>query len=378
MWTGKGASYSWAWWADALEDLAWLRASFHHDPSGLVEGLSRCDLLLLGGGDVGALRSAIDWDAVEGWVDGGGTLVATCAGAYLLRRWVGVGISNTAGAPPKGADARAWSRCDEGIALHIVRGPVALRSGGGARFTSPLYGGPVFHEPVGREARVEARYDGVTRGAEWLLADRPQDLEGTPAVVARDLGRGRVVLAGPHLEHPDHPAAHLWLAGVLGWEPGEVADDVTPPSGSTDPGGEDVVRKLASVRRRAASMSDRSWLSGEKTWNGERLAGFADGVIPRARALAHWGWGPRGDDGGLLTLLEAATDRLGRPGVENWDVGWRALSEAVSILMDVYFANRRGGMSPPARTIKRPPRLAPEGGFNAPTVPARDGRGMPP
>ncbi len=337
--------------------------------------MDRTQLLLLGGGDVPALRAALDWDIVREWVEGGGRLVATCAGAYMLRRWVGVGVANSAEGPPYGAPRRAWSMCEDGVALHPVRGPVAIRSAGGARFTAPMFGGPVFHEPVDTATRVEAAYDGVTRGAVWLLADRPQLLEGTPAVVARELGEGLVVLSGPHIEHPDHPAAHLWLAGVLGWEPGEPPGEAAPPMTRTDTAGEDVVRRLASVRRRAVSLSDRTWLSGQKTWNGERLAGFADSIIPRARALAHWGWGPRGREDELHSLLEAATEQLGRPGPEAWDVGWRAMSEAATLLMDAYFANRRGGMGPPKRTIKRPPRLAPEGGWDAPVAPQPDRRG---
>ena len=308
----------------------------------LVGALDRAQLLLPGGGDVAALRASLDWDRVQTWVEGGGRLVATCAGGYLLRRWVGAGIANVMERPPVHAGARAWTRCEEGIVVHPVRGPVSLRSERGATFTSPLYGGPIFHEPVEPTARVEARYDGVTRGAEWLMADRPAMLEGTPAVLSRRVGEGTVVLAGPHLEHPDHPAA----------------------------------RRLASVRRRAASMADRSWVSGEKTWNGERVAGFANAVILRARALAHWGWGPHGGADELRSLLEAAIDQLGRPDPENWDLGYNALSEAASMLLDAYFANRRGGMPPPARTIKRPPRLAPEGGFNAPVVPAAERRGV--
>ena len=376
MWTGRGASYSWVWWADTLEDLSWLQAAFHHEPMELVGALDRAQLLLLGGGDVAALRASLDWDRVSAWVEGGGRLVATCAAAYLLRRWVGAGIANVMEKPPVHAGPRAWTRCEEGIVVHPVRGPVSLRSEGGATFTSPLYGGPVFHTPVEPSTRVEARYDGVTRGAEWLMADRPAMLEGTPAVLSRRMGGGTVVLAGPHLEHPDHPAAHLWLAGVLGWEPGEPPEGNAPSMTPTDPTGEDVVRRLASVRRRAASMADRSWVSGEKTWNGERVAGFADSIILRARALAHWGWGPRGRAGGLHPLLSAAIDQLGRPSPENWDLGYNALSEAASLLLDAYFANRRGGMPPPARTIKRPPRLAPEGGFNAPVVPAAERRGV--
>jgi hypothetical protein len=54
------------------------------------------------------------------------------------------------------------------------------------------------------------------------------------------------------------------------------------------------------------------------------------------------------------------------------------MSEAATMVLDAYFANRRGGMAPPPRTIKRPPRIAPEGGFNAPTAPGRDGRRVPP
>jgi hypothetical protein len=358
-----------------MEDLSWLKVAFHHDAMDLIGSLPRFDLLLLGGGDVSALRSVLDWDRIREWVESGGRLVATCAGSYLLRRWVGVGIANVADEPPVGANQRAWTHCDEGIVVHPVRGPVYIRSEGGARFTAPLFGGPVFHDPVEVRAKVEARYDGVTRGAEWLMADRPAMLEGTPAVVARVLGEGQVILAGPHIEHPDHPAAHLWMAGLLGWEPGEPLDGGPPPRPGTDPGGEDVVRRLASVRRRAASLADRSWTSGEKVWNGERVAGFADSIIPRARTLARWGWGPHGWAGGLQQLLEAATDQLGRPSPENWDVGYHALSEAASVLLDAYFANRRSGMPPPARRIKRPPRLAPEGGFNAPVVPAANRKG---
>jgi len=349
--------------------------AFHQDREAMEGALGRTDLLLLGGGDVAALRAALDWKAVEGWVHDGGQLVATCAGAYLLRRWVGAGIANAVDEPPADTPSRAWSNCDEGLVVHPVRGPVTLRSARGATFSSPLYGGPVFHEPVNPEARVEARYAGVTRGAEWLMADRPDMMEGTPAVVSRRLGEGLVVLAGPHLEHPDHPAAHLWLAGVLGREPGELVDATAPPRGVTDPRGEDVVRRLASARRRATNLADRSWRSGEKVWNGERVAGFADALIPRARSLAHWGWGPRGG-----ALLEAATDRLGRPAPTDWDVGFTALSEAAAMLLDAYFANLRGGMPPPARTIQRPPRLAPEGGFHAPTAPPKQltgkGRGV--
>ncbi len=352
--------------------------AFHNEAEGLLAYLGRTDLLLLGGGDVAALRGSLDWDAVRTWVEGGGRLVASCAGAYMLRRWVGVGIANGAEEPPAGASDRAWSLCEEGVALHPVRGPVALRSSGGARFTAPVFGGPVFHEPVAPEAKVEARYDGVTRGAVWLLADRPQMLAATPAVVSRELGEGLVVLAGPHIEHPDHPAAHLWLAGVLGWEPGEPPGEAAPAASLGDPAGDDVVRRLASVRRRASSLSERRWLSGQKTWDGQQLAGFADSVIPRARVLARWGWGPRGHEGELQALLEAATDRLGRPDPASWDVGWNAMSDAASMLLDAYFANRRGGMAPPKRTIKRPPRIAPEGGWDAPTVPGPDRRGVAP
>ncbi|NIP33865.1 MAG: hypothetical protein GWO27_03085, partial [Thermoplasmata archaeon] len=56
VWTGRGASYSWVWWADALEDLSWLRVTFHHDRAGLEAMMDRTQLLLLGGGDVPALR----------------------------------------------------------------------------------------------------------------------------------------------------------------------------------------------------------------------------------------------------------------------------------------------------------------------------------
>ena len=137
----------------------------------------------------------------------------------------------------------------------------------------------------------------------------------------------------------------------------------------------DCLARLASIRRRVNTLSGARWLSGQKTWNGERLAGFTDAVIPRARTLAHWGWGPRSRQGELQALMEAATDRLGRRDPASWDMGWAALSEAASMLMDAYFANRRAGMPAPVRRPQRPPRLAPEGGWGAPTAPEPGRRG---
>ncbi len=321
------------------------------------------------GGDVSALRAALDWDRVRAWVDEGGHLVATCAGAYLLRDWLGTGIANVAQSPPEHTPERAWTRCEGGIVIHPVRGPVSVESTRGARFTAPVFGGPVFTEPEGDLPRVEARYAGVTRGAVWLLADHPEMLSGTPAVVSGGLGDGAIILSGPHLEHPDHPAAHMWLAGLLGYEPGEPVDLAPSPRPGSEPTGEEVVRRLASIRGRAISISDVSWRSGEKVWNGQRVAGFADNVIPRARALSRWGWAPRGNAGGLLPLLKAAEQRMGaRANPEVWDQGFAAISEAATLLMDAYLASRRAGMPAPPQRVKAPSRLAPEGGFNAPTA----------
>jgi hypothetical protein len=222
-----------------------------------------------------------------------------------------------------------------------------------------------------------ARYDGVTRGAEWLLADRPELFEGTPAVIRAPVGEGLVVLSGPHLEHPDHPAAHLWLAGLLGIEPGEPREGQPPPRAATDPTGEDVVRGLATVRRRAITLSEVSWRSGEKVWNGERVAGFADAVIPRARTLARWGWGPRGRAEGMLSMLETAAERLGmRARPDAWDQGFSLLSEASAMLMEAYFASRRAGMPGVARTVRRPPRILPQEGFFAPRAPEPSREGV--
>jgi hypothetical protein len=370
VWTGRGASYSWVWWADLLEDLWWLKASFRTDPLELLDDLERgTRTLLLGGGDVAALRAALDWDRIRTWVEGGGQLVATCAGAYLLRDWVGAGIANVADSPPERTPERAWTRCEGGIVVHPVRGPVSLRSSRGATFTAPVYGGPVFSEPEGELPMVEARYAGVTRGAVWLLADRPELLAGTPAIVSKQMGQGSTVLSGPHLEHPDHPAAHMWLAGYLGHEPGEPTEPSPAPRQGTEPTGEDIVRRLASVRGRAISISDVSWRSGEKVWNGQRVAGFTDSIIPRAKALARWGWAPRGQAGGLLQLLDEAERCIGaraRPDI--WDQGFATLSEATAVLLDAYFASRRAGMPAPPQRVKRPSRIAPEGGFNSPTV----------
>jgi hypothetical protein len=293
--------------------------------------------------------------------------VATCAGAYLLREWLGAGIANVAEAPPEGTPEGAWTRCEGGIVIHPVRGPVSLEPVDGARFTAPVFGGPVFTEPEGDGPRVEARYAGVTRGAVWLLADRPEMLARTPAVVSGAIGDGRAVLAGPHLEHPDHPDAHAWLAGLLEYGTGEAVDPAPSPRAGSEPAGEEVVRRLASIRARAISISDVSWRSGDKVWDGQRVAGFADAVIPLARGLTRWGWAPRGEAGGLLPLLEAAERRMGaRADPRAWDSGFAAVSEAATLLMDAYFASRRAGMPAPPRRARPPTRLASGSGLGTP------------
>jgi hypothetical protein len=377
VWAGHGASYSWIWWADLLEDLRWLRATFVTDRETLARQLPLADLLVVGGGDVPSLRTSIDWDAIEVWLREGRALVATCAGAYMLRHWAHVGIANASAEVPENVPLHAWSRCEEGIVAHPVRGPVNIHSEGGASITAPLYGGPIFTEPKEPSVKVSARYQGVARAAEWLMADRPQMLEGTPAVVTTSVGEGLLILSGPHLEHPDYPPAHLWLAGLLGKEPGEPREGASPPVAGTDPAGEDLVRRLASVRRRASSIATRSWWSGDKLWRGDRVGGFAELVIPRARALAHWGWSPRGRAAGLPHLLDVAAERLSIPDrPDSWDLGFSALSEVATVLLEAYFASRRAGMPAPKRAVKRPPRIAPEGGFHAPKAPKGSKRGV--
>jgi hypothetical protein len=68
----------------------------------------------------------------------------------------------------------------------------------------------------------------------------------------------------------------------------------------------------------------------------------------------------------LLDEAERCIGARARPDI--WDQGFATLSEATAVLLDAYFASRRAGMPAPPQRVKRPSRIAPEGGFNSPTV----------
>jgi len=352
-----GASYSWTWWADMLEDLGWLDATFPTDPAGLRAGLDGAGLLLVGGGDASVVSDALDRARARHWLDAGGTAVGTCAGAYAMRRWAGVRVLNAADAEPRGAPARAWSRCAEGLVVHVARGPVRLTTADGRRLVAHLYGGPVLDGATGTGVRVLSRYDGAAEGAEVLLPGHRPLLDGTPAVVACGVGRGRLLLSGPHLEHPDCGAARAWLAGQLGLGP---IDAGRRPSRAVAgrARGDPLLARLSEVRRTAISAGDLTWSSGDRTWSAQRVAAMADAVLQRASALRSWGW-PLEARHELRALGHVAGRSRPASTAVDWDAVLLATSTVGGRVMGAYFEALRAGMPRPAR--RRPSRLRAEG-----------------
>jgi putative intracellular protease/amidase len=156
------------------------------------EGLAGLEAVVLPGGWAGlqdAALGAAGGKAVRAFVEGGGTCLAVCAGAFLASKteWqgkayaYGVGLYDGTATGPI-ATLAPWPR----------RAPVRLavteagkRRGLFALATRDVlyYGGPRLLGAA--EAEILAIYP-----------------DGTAAAVARRVGKGEVVLVGPHVERP--------------------------------------------------------------------------------------------------------------------------------------------------------------------------------
>ena len=292
VYTGLGSSHSWIWSAECFDRLGLVRVNFV-DSLSLLR--SRPDVVVFSGGDGFRMAEELGEDGmrrVRDFVSSGGRYVGVCAGAYLALRsrsypsksigMVRAPIANLAKEPPPNLalPGKFLFDCGGRWVFHPVRGDVVLDMDGGS-VTAPLFGGPSWNGIEGGE--VLARYQGWSEGSTLLTeeATARETLVGKGAILSARVGKGRIWLLGPHLEHPDYPEANRIFERMV-LEGGASANIPPPPREGT----EEIVavrRRLSEARVAYRGLEGASWTIGRKVWEHEKIGYFINAMWERVQ-----------------------------------------------------------------------------------------------
>jgi len=288
VYAGKGSSHSWTWLARLFDGAGLAEARFL-DAGGFAEMLSEgASVAVVSGGDGHAIANAFSgegFSALKDFIHSGGLYVGICAGAYLplpssIHPFQQFNMSSTRienvgdGGFCRGATstriAVPYGSCS---VVHPVRGEVLLGCDG-TSLAAPLYGGPIFREPT--EDRIVLRYSGFGSEAELQMEEEAARsmVLGKPACIASKPSAGDLLLIGPHLEHPRYPEANrLFLT---------LARLPASPCRRTPRGasrlGIGLARAVADLKVAVLGLENRSFVVGEKLWDGGRLLELVSAV----------------------------------------------------------------------------------------------------
>jgi hypothetical protein len=349
VYTGEGSSHSWLWLADSMENLGALRLCFG-GPDALRVPEGR-DAVAVSGGDVGRISRAIGDEGFASllrYVAEGGTYLGLCAGAYLPLRSrhspshafhvVEARLSNIASEDETASIPRRFTfPCGDRRVFQPARGPVRLRMAG-HEIAAPMFGGPCWH--ASKDLETLAEYDALPDGAQ-LIADRAlaeRTVIGKVAVVSAGYERGRLILFGPHVEHPAYPEANRWFFGLLPRGKGKerlMSDpEVGPVVGAK--------RALSNARVAASGLRGSEWTIGSKVWQAEKAGLFIDSMWKRLPVMDRSGGGVpltvvTGLEAamGAMKALRAARDD---DATKLADEMFHSLSDAAASFLNHYFA----------------------------------------
>ncbi len=318
IYVGEGASHSWTWFVDLMETYAYgrLRLIGEDDFPHLAP---EQDVLLVSGGDTFAVARALEPPgarALQAFLERGGLYIGSCAGAYLplhsskpplnTFNFVKCRINNlTRQLPPVREMPLKFSTqygCD--YVYHPVREEVRVRMErgfpvwGGKEVCVPLYGGPPLNPSDDIVPR--AFYTGFTDRTRFLTdrAIAETVYLGKVAACEKSFGRGRMVLLGPHFEHPWFPEGndiiHRWIQWHADPERTAAGNEVQPRQGRkrglplrrdmlSPRLGKDFKREISNMRIRAHAMTRRSvhWQIGAKVYEPEKILHFVDTLWKR-------------------------------------------------------------------------------------------------
>jgi hypothetical protein len=318
IYVGEGASHSWTWFVDLMENYAYgrLRLIGEDDFPRLAP---EQDVLLVSGGDTFAVARALEPPgarALQAFLERGGLYIGSCAGAYLplhsskaplsTFNFVKCRINNlTRELPPVREMPLKFSTqygCD--YVYHPVREEVRVRMErgfpvwGGREVCVPLYGGPPLNPSDDIVPR--AFYTGFTDRTRFLTdrAIAETVYLGKVAASEKSFGKGRMVLLGPHFEHPWFPEGndiiHRWIQWHADPERPVVGNEVQPRRGRKRglPLRRDILsarvgkvfkREISNMRIRAHAMTRQSvhWRIGTKVYEPEKVLHFVDTLWKR-------------------------------------------------------------------------------------------------
>jgi glutamine amidotransferase-like uncharacterized protein len=296
VYAGEGSSHSWTWLADLFEAKGVHDVRFL-DSKGFTEGLNDdVRTAIISGGDglkIASSLGAHGFAHLKGFIHKGGTYVGICAGAYLplpsliepLNRFnlsstkiENIDCSVMSGSP------RVSVRYGSCSIVHPVRGEVDLE--GIYTLKAPLYGGPIFKEPEHDETLL--RYRQFTGSTEFQMdkARATSMVLGKPAALRVKHGLGELLLLGPHLEHPRYPGANdiFMRLPTAGYGVGVISEPNCAEPEKADPA---LLRSLADLKVSILGLENRSFLVGNKLWDGSRFLELIVATEKRAHTLDH-------------------------------------------------------------------------------------------
>jgi hypothetical protein len=349
VYAGTGSSHSWTWLADLFESRGICDVRFS-DSQGFTEDLgSGTSRVIISGGDGFKIATSIGphgFAHLKGYLHRGGAYVGICAGAYLplhssIPPFDKFNLSDTkienidCGGLAPGTSPRMAVPYGSCAVVHPIRGEVELDYDGN-RLRAPLFGGPIFREH-GRD-RVVMSYSGFTGLTEFQLAEeRARSIVlGRPAGIRAIHGNGELLLLGPHLEHPRYRESNEVFLKMLGIESRALRSDARSQE---RPAGDDgLVKGVADLKVAVLGLENRSFLVGNKVWDGSRFLELVSAIEKRAHSM---------DEVSTSAVLErldrvrgiliSSADSYSEDAVE----GPELLVEATRICVDKHFALMR-------------------------------------
>ena len=236
IYTGEGASHSWIWFGEILDRMGFNNVSFLPEESFKRLEPGEFDFLVVSGGDTFKMAEVLGEEGAKHlrtFLEEGGTFIGTCAGAYLplnstksplnLFNFVPVKIANLKDHLPECLTLSEKFCTPYGCqyVYHAVRESVKIKGTGEPPFDfsseieAPIYGGPSLLPS--EEVTVLAYYSGFTPQTLFLVTPSiaRETLIGKIAALRMDIGKGKIYLSGPHLEHPYFPEANELIGKVI-------------------------------------------------------------------------------------------------------------------------------------------------------------------
>ncbi len=314
IYVGEGASHSWTWFVDLLEKYAYGRLQFIEEHN--FDKAMQQDILLVSGGDTFGVAGALGdsgAETLQKFMDQGGLYIGSCAGAYLplnsskepLSRFnfVKARINNlTRDLPPAHRLPLKFSnRYGCSYVFHPVREEVRIQLVAdhpvwpGKEIRVPLYGGPPLQ--LSDDIQPKAYYCGFTEHTAFLTDREVAEKVylGKIAACEKQIGEGRMLLLGPHFEHPWFPEGneiiHAWIqyyaSPMIASKAGEERQSEEKTGKDTSSPLRALKIAVSNMRIRAQALNRQSihWQIGAKIYEPEKIEYFVETIWKRLSRL---------------------------------------------------------------------------------------------